>query len=70
MDWQTIIVALIILAASFFVARRVWSRIRSMNAKGDSCETGCGKCGTTAATQRNTKSLVQLSSGINKKSVN
>lgn len=60
-DWQTIAVGLIILAASFFVARRIWSRIRSMNAKGDTCETGCGKCGSTAETKTNKKSFTQIS---------
>ncbi len=47
-DWQTIAVALIILAALFYTGRRAWSRLRAFRAsKGVSapCETGCGSCG-------------------------
>ena len=47
-DWQTIAVALIILAALFYVGRRAWSRLRAFRAsKGVAapCETGCGSCG-------------------------
>jgi hypothetical protein len=47
-DWQTITVALIILAAAIYVGRLVWMRLRSFRAtRGDaaSCETGCGSCG-------------------------
>jgi hypothetical protein len=48
-DWQTITVALIILAAAIYVGRLAWMRLRSFRAaKGGaaSCETGCGSCGT------------------------
>ena len=48
-DWQTIAVALIILAALFYTGRRAWSRLRAFRAsKGVSapCETGCGSCGS------------------------
>jgi hypothetical protein len=47
-DWQTIAVALIILAALLYTGRRAWSRLRAFRAsKGVSapCETGCGSCG-------------------------
>jgi hypothetical protein len=47
-DWQTISVALIILAASLYVGRLAWIRLRSFRASrgnADSCETGCGSCG-------------------------
>jgi hypothetical protein len=47
-DWQTIVVALIILAASIYVGRLAWMRLRSFRASrgnADSCETGCGSCG-------------------------
>jgi hypothetical protein len=48
MDWQTILVILIVLAAAFFVGRRIWQRLHSFSrATANSCETGCGKCGTT-----------------------
>jgi hypothetical protein len=48
-DWQTITVALIILAAAIYVGRLAWTRLRSFRAaKGGaaSCETGCGSCGS------------------------
>ncbi|HEX8920315.1 MAG TPA: FeoB-associated Cys-rich membrane protein [Pyrinomonadaceae bacterium] len=48
-DWQTIAVALIILAALVYTGRRAWSRLRSFQAKRSSdasCETGCGNCGS------------------------
>ena len=48
LDWQTIAVALIILAALFYAGRRAWSRLRAFRAsRGVSapCETGCGSCG-------------------------
>jgi hypothetical protein len=58
-DWQTITVALIILAAAIYVGRLAWMRLRSFRAaKGsdaDSCETGCGSCGNNqkpVATER------------------
>jgi hypothetical protein len=48
-DWQTIAVALIILAALLYVVRRGVARLRSfsLSAKsgGGACATGCGKCG-------------------------
>ncbi|HKR00343.1 MAG TPA: FeoB-associated Cys-rich membrane protein [Pyrinomonadaceae bacterium] len=49
-DWQTIAVALIILAALVYTGRRAWSRLRSFRARRGgvpaACETGCGSCGT------------------------
>jgi hypothetical protein len=57
-DWQTILVALIILAAAIYVGRLAWMRLRSFReARGDaaSCETGCGSCGNNqkpAATEK------------------
>jgi hypothetical protein len=48
-DWQTIAVALIILAALIYTGRRAWSRLRSFQAgkkAAAACETGCGSCGT------------------------
>ena len=51
MDWQTISVVLIVFVAAFFVGRRIWQRISSFSSSDqNSCETGCGKCGT--ATQK------------------
>lgn len=48
LDWQNILVALIVLAAVGYVARRGLQRLRSFRAgKGDSaadCATGCGSC--------------------------
>ena len=59
-DWQTISVALIILAASIYVGRMAWMRLHSFRASRsggvDSCETGCGSCGNNqkpvAATEK------------------
>ncbi len=47
MDWQTIIVALIILAALAYTARRALSRLNSFRANKNNaaCATGCGSCG-------------------------
>ncbi|HUQ33307.1 MAG TPA: FeoB-associated Cys-rich membrane protein [Pyrinomonadaceae bacterium] len=48
-DWQTIAVALIILAALVYTGRRAWSHLRAFRAKraGEpSCATGCGSCGS------------------------
>ncbi|HYG81809.1 MAG TPA: FeoB-associated Cys-rich membrane protein [Pyrinomonadaceae bacterium] len=47
-DWQTIAVALIVLAALVYVGRRAWSRLRAFRAAKNvsaPCETGCGTCG-------------------------
>ena len=48
-DWQTLVVALIILAACAYVARRGLKRLRSFRLSGQggarACETGCGSCG-------------------------
>jgi len=47
MDWQTIIVAVIILAALAYTARRGLARLNSFRANktGAPCSTGCGSCG-------------------------
>jgi hypothetical protein len=48
LDWQTITVALIILAALLYAGRRAWSHLSSFRAKRageSSCATGCGSCG-------------------------
>jgi hypothetical protein len=50
LNWQNILVALIVLAAFCYVARRGMERLRSFRASrgvsdGSSCETGCGSCG-------------------------
>jgi cytochrome c peroxidase len=47
MDWQTIIVAIIILAAATYVARRGLARFNSFRANNSSCATGCGSCGSS-----------------------
>jgi hypothetical protein len=67
-DWQSIAVALIVLAALVYTTRRAFARLRSFTAGGrggasSSCATGCGKCGdedSPAARPSNT--LVQISS--------
>ena len=42
-DWQTIAAALVVLAASLYVARRAWARLRSMRA-GAKSTLDCGSC--------------------------
>ena len=69
-DWQNIVVMLIVLGAALYVVRRGWSRFRSFRASGDgnaaSCATGCGGCANNqqpaaSATTQVAKTLVQLS---------
>ena len=60
-DWQTITVALIILAALAFTGRRAWSRLQSFRARKSvdaSCGTGCGSCGSTQKTQTTQKTVL------------
>ena len=68
-DWQSIAVALIVLAALLYTARRALARLRSFSTSGrggsaSSCATGCGKCGDDgeATTARPANALVQISS--------
>jgi hypothetical protein len=60
-DWQTIAVALIILAASLYAGRRVWQQLRAFRAKRAdeaSCATGCGSCGSDQQPKANTPRTV------------
>jgi hypothetical protein len=63
-DWQALAVALIVLCALAYVARRGFARLRSFRAGargGASCATGCGKCGDErSATATPPKVLVQI----------
>ncbi|HEX8473961.1 MAG TPA: FeoB-associated Cys-rich membrane protein [Pyrinomonadaceae bacterium] len=71
-DWQTIAVALIIVAAFAYVARRALARLGSFRVAGNgssngssdaSCATGCGSCGDGEKKTRATmpaKVLVQI----------
>ena len=52
-DWQSIAVALIVLAALLYVARRAWARLRSMRA-GAKSAIDCGSCGDGGAKPRPT----------------
>jgi len=67
-DWQSIAVALIVLAALIYTARRALARLRSFSTSGrggadSSCATGCGKCGDAEATAaRPANAFVQISS--------
>ena len=48
LDWQNIVVGLILLAAAGYLLRRGLQRLRSFRARGGTspCETGCGgSCG-------------------------
>ena len=62
-DWQSIAVALVVLAALAYVARRAWARLRSMRA-GAKSTLDCGSCGSGDAKPRPTapqaKVLVQI----------
>ena len=60
-DWQAVAVALIIAGAFLYVARRGLARLRSFDAKGGACATGCGKCGDEAAPSRPANAPVQIS---------
>jgi cytochrome c553 len=66
-DWQLIAVALIVLAALVYTARRALARLRSFAAGGgaaasSSCATACGKCGDEdAQAARPTNVYVQIS---------
>jgi hypothetical protein len=64
-DWQAIAVALIILCALAYTARRGLARLRSFRAGGKgnapSCATGCGNCGGEKETARPANVLVQIS---------
>jgi hypothetical protein len=47
-DWQNVVVLLLVLAALAYVGRRGWARVRSLGARGKddaACATGCGSCG-------------------------
>ena len=64
-DWQTITVALIILAALAYVVRRGLARLRSFRLSanpGATCATGCGKCGDEETPTRPANVLIQISS--------
>ena len=69
LDWQAIAVALIVLAALCYTARRALARLRSFSTSGrggaaSSCATGCGKCGDDeeAPAARPANAFVQISS--------
>ena len=50
-DWQSIAVALVVLAALLYVVRRAWARLRSMRA-GAKTAIDCGSCDDGGAKQR------------------
>ena len=68
-DWQSIAVALIVLAALLYTARRALARLRSFSTSGrggsaSSCARGCGKGGDDgeATAARPANAFVQISS--------
>jgi hypothetical protein len=65
LDWQSIAVALIVLCALAYTARRGLARLRSFRAGGQgnapACATGCGNCGDEKETARPANALVQIS---------
>lgn len=70
-EWQNIIVALIVLAAFVYVARRGFRRLRAFSiarAGAASCETGCGKCESTQPMPSDPKSpFVQIQKAASKR---
>ena len=61
LDWQIILVALIVITAGIYISRRVLRRVKSLTSKsGDgSCASGCGSCGTNETTNKQS-SVVQI----------
>jgi hypothetical protein len=63
-DWQTIAVVLIILAAFLYVGRQGWMRLRSFRAGGkgtdSSCATACGQCATNETKPAPANPLIQI----------
>lgn len=63
-DWQTVAVALVVLAATLYLARMVLRRARSMRAGADGASTGsdCSGCGSSKvkSTAPAPKVLVQI----------
>jgi cytochrome c553 len=63
MDWQNAFVALIILAAVLYVARRGFARLNSFRAGksvASSCATGCGSCGNEKPSTQTAQALVNI----------
>ncbi|MBD0369863.1 MAG: hypothetical protein ICV60_03350 [Pyrinomonadaceae bacterium] len=62
-DWQTILVTLFILAAALYVARRVFSRLRSFRTSkrntSSTCDAGCG-CGGESTQAAKHKTLTGI----------
>jgi hypothetical protein len=60
-DWQTVTVALIVLVAAVYVARRGWTRLRSFRMAGGSPARPCGGCDEGQKTaEAPAKVLVQI----------
>jgi hypothetical protein len=49
---QTVIAALLVLAAVAYVGRRFWRSLRASQPHDDGCGSGCGCEGTTAPHER------------------
>jgi hypothetical protein len=62
LDWQTIVVALIVAGALLYVGRRALARLRSFGTTkgGAGCATGCGTCGDVDAPLRQTNEPVPI----------
>jgi hypothetical protein len=62
-DWQTAAVVLIVLAATLYVGRMAWARVRSMRGRGTVSLPACAGCDAGEAKKRDTptpKVLVQI----------
>jgi hypothetical protein len=61
MDWQSIAVLLIILAALIYTGRRTWAHLLSFRAKradDSACATGCGSCSSSPKPKNDTPRTV------------
>jgi hypothetical protein len=62
-DWQAAVVGLVILAASLYIARRAWRKLRSaltgQNTEA-ACASGCGKCDEARSGTAPARTLVQI----------
>ena len=61
-NWQNIVVALILVSTGIYIGRRAWSRLRSLvrtDASDESCGGGgCAGCGSPAAMDKSPRSPI------------
>jgi len=52
-DWQTLLVTLVMIAAAGYALRRVWLRLRSLLISRPLAAPSCGGCGSCGSTKSN-----------------